>query len=101
MPSPDGTVVLLLGVGALRSQPDKCVLTGHRTFSKGPNSLRMAQEIAQLGHRQIDRDTVNVGKRVEGSTTPFVLPREGRLGNFNRAGEGGKGGQQRGWRRPR
>ena len=41
---------------------------------------------AQLGTRHIDKDTVDAGKRVEGSITPFVLPREVRLGNFHRAG---------------
>ena len=85
-PSPDGRVVLLLGAGALRSQPGKYAVAGHRIFTSGPNSMRTAPEVAQLGTRQIDKDTVDAGKRVEGSITPFVLPRERRLGNFHRAG---------------
>ena len=58
-PSPDGGVVLLLGPETFHRQPDRSVITGHRTFTNRPNSTRMTPEIAQLGYRQIDKDAVD------------------------------------------
>ena len=54
--------------------------------------MRMAPEVAQPGHWQIDEDTVNAGKRVDRTIAPFVLPCEERLCNFDIAGKGGKEG---------
>ena len=89
-PSLDDRSVLLLGAETFHRQPDRYVFTGHGTFTC---SMRMAPEIAQLGHRQIDIDTVDAGKCVDGSTTPFILSREERLSNFHGAGEGGEEGR--------
>ena len=91
-PSPDGRVVLVLGPGTFHRQPDRSVVTGHRIFTNGPNSTGTARAVAQLGHWQVEKDTVNAGKRVDGTIAPFVLPREAGLGIFKRAGEGAEEG---------
>ena len=91
-PSPSSRIFLLLGPGTFHRQPDRSVVTGHTMFTNRPNSTGMALEMAQLDHWQVDKDAVNAGKRVDGTMAPFVLPREAGLGNFNRAGEGGKEG---------
>ena len=63
--------------GALHRQPDRNVVTGHRFFTHGPNSMTVAPEVAQLSHRKIDEHAVDAGERVDETTAPFVLPRRG------------------------
>ena len=91
-PSPAGRVTLLLSAEALHRQPDRYVVTGHWILTNGPGSIRMASEVAQLGHRKIDKDTFDAEKCVDGCITSLLLPREVSLSNFHREGTGGKEG---------
>ena len=79
-------MIPLLGAGAVHCQLDGYVVVGHGILT------RIAPEPEQLGHRQLDKDTVNGRKRVDEAIAPLVHPREVGLGNFNRAVKGGKEG---------
>ena len=52
-PSSDDRVIQLLLARALDDQPDRNVITGNRLVTNGSNSMKMALEVTQFGHRKV------------------------------------------------